>query len=136
METRIQYRGGARFTAETRGHRVECDQPASNGGADTGMTPPEFLLVSLGTCAGYYAAEYLKIHELPTEGLEIRVAAEKALRPARLGAFRIEVIVPGLDAAREAGILRAVNACLVKNTLAALPAIETVVYAAEPACAH
>ena len=52
METRIQYCGGTRFIAEARGHRVECDQPASNGGADTGMTPPEFLLVSLGTCAG------------------------------------------------------------------------------------
>jgi len=133
METRIQYRGGTGFTAETRGHRVECDQPVSHGGADTGMTPPEFLLVSLGTCAGYYAAEYLRIHALPSQGLEIRVAAEKALRPARLAGFRIEVIVPGLDAAHEAGILRAVNACLVKNTLAAPPAVETVVLAAEPA---
>lgn len=133
METRIQYRGGTRFTADTRGHRVECDQPASHGGADTGMTPPEFLLVSLGTCAGYYAAEYLKIHSLPSQGLEIRVAADKALRPARLDSFRIEVIVPGIDPSHEAGMLRSVNACLVKNTLASSPTIQTVVLAAEPA---
>lgn len=135
METRVQYRGGTRFIAEARGHRVECDQPASNGGADTGMTPPEFLLVSLGTCAGYYAAEYLRIHGLPADGLEIRVTAEKAPRPARLGAFRIEVMVPGLDAAAEAGILRSVNACLVKNTLAGMPAIETVVVVPQPTAA-
>ena len=53
--------------------------------------------------------------------------AEKALQPARLGQFRIEVIVPGLDARHEAGILRAVKACLIHNTLLHAPSIETVV---------
>jgi uncharacterized OsmC-like protein len=93
------------------------------------MTPPEFLLVSLGTCAGFYAAQYLKTRSLPSQGLEIKVSAEKAMQPARLGQFRIEVIVPGLDPAHEAGILRAVKACLVHNTLVNAPAIETVVHA-------
>jgi uncharacterized OsmC-like protein len=44
------------FEASARGHRVVCDQPPDNGGSDRGMTPPEYLLVSLGTCAGFYAA--------------------------------------------------------------------------------
>ena len=44
------------------------------------MTPPEFMLASLGACAGYYAAEYLRARSLSTEGLEVRVTAEKALR--------------------------------------------------------
>ena len=32
---------------EARGHRLVCDQPRENGGADAGLTPPEFLLASL-----------------------------------------------------------------------------------------
>jgi putative redox protein len=127
MEIKIQHLGNAKFEASTRGHRVVCDQPAGNGGVDSGMTPPEFLLVSLGTCAGYYAAQYLKTRSLPSDGLEIRVTAEKAAQPARLGQFRIEVAVPVLEPRHEEGILRAVKACLVHNTLLHAPAIETVV---------
>jgi uncharacterized OsmC-like protein len=127
MEIRVQHLGDVKFEATARGHRVVCDQPPDNGGADAGMTPPEFLLVSLGTCAGFYAAQYLKTRSLPAERLEIKVSAEKATQPARLGRFRIEVFAPGLDPRHEAGILRAVKACLIHNTLLNAPAIETVV---------
>jgi uncharacterized OsmC-like protein len=129
MEVSVQYLDGVKFEASARGHRVLCDQPADNGGSNGGMTPPEFLLVSLGTCAGFYAAQYLKTRGLPAEGLEIKVSAEKAKQPARLGSFRIEVLAPGLDPRHEAGLLRAVKACLVHNTLINAPAIETVVHA-------
>lgn len=94
MEVTIQHLGDVQFEARARGHRVFCDQPLENGGSDEGLTPPEFLLVSLGTCAGYYAAEYLKARHLPTEGLSVRVSAEKASGPARLASFRLEVNIP------------------------------------------
>ena len=126
MEVRIQHLGDVRFEASARGHRVVCDQPPDNGGADSGMTPPEFLLVSLGTCAGFYAAQYLKTRSLSAEGLEVKVTAEKAAQPARLGRFRIEVTMPPLDPHHEAGVLRAVKACLIHNTLLHAPEIETV----------
>jgi putative redox protein len=134
MEVTVQYSGGVKFEAAARGHRVVCDQPPTNGGADQGMTPPEFLLVSLGTCAGFYAAQYLRNHSLPAEGLEVRVTAEKAKAPARLGSMRIEVTIgAGLAPEHEAGVLRAVHACLVHNTLLHTPTIETVVRPAVPA---
>ena len=104
-----------------------CDQPLTNGGYDEGMTPPEFLLIALGTCAGFYVAQYLNAHSLTIPELEIRVAAEKAQQPARLASFRIEVLAPSLDAKHEAGILRAVHKCLIHNTLLNPPQIETVV---------
>jgi uncharacterized OsmC-like protein len=69
----------------------------------------------------------MKVRSLAHEGLEVKVSAEKATQPARLGQFRIEVIVPGLDPQHQAGILRAVKACLIHNTLIHAPAIETVV---------
>ena len=128
MEVRVEHIDGVKFSAATRGHQVICDQPESNGGVDAGMTPPEFLLVSLGTCAGFYAAQYLKTRGLPTTGLAIEVHAEKAMQPARIGSFRIEILLPDLAdrEKHEPGILRAVKACLVHNTLIHEPGIETV----------
>ena len=133
MEVIVNYLRNAQFEAVARGHRVLCDQPAENRGTDAGMAPPEFLLTSLGTCAGYYAAEYLRTRSLPTEGLRVRVTADKAAQPARLGSFRIEVTTPELDAHHEAGVLRAVKSCLIHNTLLHAPQIEIALETRAPA---
>lgn len=82
---------------------------------------------SLGTCAGFYAAQYLKTRNLPSGGLEVAVRAEKARQSALVGQFRIEVSVSNLESRPEQGILRAVKACLIHNTLLNAPSIETVV---------
>jgi putative redox protein len=129
MEVTAEFLGDSRFEVQARGHRLICDQPADNGGADTGMTPPEFLLASLATCAAYYAAQYLKVRQLPAENLLVRVSAEKAQQPSRLSSFGIEVAAPGLDERHQAGILRAAKACLIHNTLLGQPSIEIVVNA-------
>ena len=97
MEVSAHNLGDTKFEVAARGHRVICDQPIENGGADEGMSPPEFLLASLATCAGYYATQYLKARGLPTEDLRVRVTAEKAAQPARLASFEIEVTALGLD---------------------------------------
>jgi uncharacterized OsmC-like protein len=127
MEITVHHLGNAQFGATARGHRVVCDQPPANGGADTGMTPPEFLLTALATCAGYYAVEYLKARSIPTTDLEIKVSADKAQQPARLDSFRIEVTMPGIDPRHEEGLQRAVDKCLIRNTLLQKPSIETIV---------
>jgi hypothetical protein len=44
MEVSAHYLGDAKFEVAARDHRVICDQPIENGGADEGMSPPEFLL--------------------------------------------------------------------------------------------
>ena len=130
MQVRVQHLGDVKFEANSRGHRVICDQPAPNGGEDSGMTPPEFLLTALGTCSAYYAAQYLKNHSLSSKGLEVVVSAEKLKAPARLGDFHIEVIADRMDSANEAGLRRAVEACLIHNTLLNAPQIETEVHTA------
>ncbi|HBY63905.1 MAG TPA: osmotically inducible protein OsmC [Solibacterales bacterium] len=125
MEVTIEHLGEVQFEATARGHKVVCDQPSGNGGFNEGMTPPELLLASLGTCAGYYAVEYLKSRSLPIQDLRVRVVAEKAKNPARLGSFVIEVDakLDNLDANRD-GLHRAVEKCLIHNTLLNAPRIQ------------
>lgn len=129
MEVDAHHLGNSKFEICARGHQLICDQPRDNGGSDAGLTPPEFLLASLATCAGYYAAEYLNTRRLPAGDLSVRVVAEKAQNPARLGSFRIEVTVPGLQERHQIGISRAVKSCLVHNTLLQAPKIEIAVEA-------
>ncbi len=124
-EVLVDHLGGVQFEVKARNHTVICDQVVENGGFDEGMTPPEFLLASLGTCAGYYAVQYLKARNLPMEGLRIRTTADKAKAPARLTDFHIEIEYPhDLDERHHEGIVRAVHACLIHNTLLNAPRID------------
>ena len=135
MEVSASFLNGARFKVSARGHEVICDQPLDNGGDDAGLTPPEFLLAALATCAGYYAGQYLKARNLSTDGLSVRVLAEKATQPARLGSFKIEITVPAVDERHQAGLMRAVKSCLVHNTLLHAPSIDVELHQMELAAA-
>jgi putative redox protein len=124
IELQVEHLGGVQFEVKARKHMLICDQPAENEGYDEGMTPPELLLASLGTCAGFYAAQYLKKHKLCSEGTRVRVSAEKASAPARLASFHIAVDVPlQLGEKHQKGIEDAVHHCLIHNTLLYTPEI-------------
>ncbi|MBY0375272.1 MAG: OsmC family protein [Bryobacteraceae bacterium] len=133
IETTVRYLGAVQFEAESRGHKVICDQPESNRGFDAGMTPLEFLLVSVGTCAGFYAQEYLNTNHLPSEGLEVKVTAEKVKPPARLDQFKITIQLPAdLEERHKEGVIKSVQKCVIHNTLHHPPTIDTIVTVAAP----
>jgi uncharacterized OsmC-like protein len=140
MEVTIQHLGEVQFEVKARNHTIYCDQPAEAGGFDEGMTPPEFFLASLGTCAGYYAAQYIKARKLNPDGLRVRVSAEKVKNPARLDNIKIHVDYPqALEAHHHDGLLRAVHQCLIHATLLTTPTITTEIHAAgvsTPSLAH
>jgi putative redox protein len=73
MEVLVEHLGAVQFEIRARSHRIVSDQPAENFGHDEGMTPPELLLASLGSCAAFYAAQYLRKHRLASEGTRVRV---------------------------------------------------------------
>lgn len=125
MEILVEQVQGVRFSIKARDHVIVSDQPQDNGGIDAGMTPPELLLASLGSCAAFYAAEYLRSRKLAESGISVSVSADKLKGPARLGNFQIRVKSPVLltSEQREA-LARSVEHCLVKNTLLNPPQIE------------
>jgi len=128
MEVTVEHLGSLQFEIKARSHLIISDQPAENFGLDEGMTPPELLLASLGSCAGFYAAQYLRKHRLATAGTRVRVTAEKVKNPARIENFRIEVDVEGeLSEDHRTGVEGAVHHCLIHNTLLHPPKIEIAV---------
>jgi putative redox protein len=125
MEVTVEHLGSVQFEIKARSHSIISDQPVENFGHDEGMTPPELLLASLGSCAGFCAAQYLRKHRLATSGTRVRVTAEKVKDPARIENFRIEVNVEGeLSDQHRAGVEEAAHHCLIHNTLLRSPKIE------------
>jgi putative redox protein len=126
MEVTINYEGKEQFQVKARSHTILSDQPHKNGGDDTGMTPTEIFLASLGSCAGFYAVKYLQTREIDATGLKIDVSAEKATHPLRLEEIAIHLSLPtSLDDLHYAGVEKAMQSCLIHNTLTHPPKITT-----------
>ena len=131
MEVIVEHLGAVQFEIKARQHVIACDQPPENGGFDEGMTPPELMLASLASCAGFYAAMYLRKHKIAETGTRVRVSAEKLKDPARLSNFVISVDAPiGLDAEHVSGLEVAVQHCLIHNTLLHPPTISIEIHRA------
>ena len=124
MQVHVQQLENVKFAIHARNHTVICDQPADNCGTDEGMTPPELMLASLGSCAAFYALQYLKARNLTSNGVQVTVNAEKLKNPARLGNFQIEVECPvPLTEEQQRAMVRSVHSCLIHNTLMSVPEI-------------
>jgi uncharacterized OsmC-like protein len=136
MEVKVSHIDKVSFSIQSRSHTILCDQPAENGGEDSGMTPPELMLASLGSCAAFYAVQYLKARSLAGSGVEVSVTADKLKQPARLGNFNIHVVCPvALTEAQKEGLMRSVHCCLIHNTLLSPPEIKIELTIAETAVA-
>jgi putative redox protein len=130
MEVLVEHLGAVQFEIKARQHVIASDQPLENGGFDEGMTPPELLLASLGSCAAFYAAAYLRKHKLADLGTRVRVTADKKKDPPRIDDFLISIDVPtDLAPHHVAGIERAVHQCLIHNTLLNPPSISIAIKA-------
>lgn len=117
MEVVVEHLGALQFEIKARKHSIVSDQPVENSGYDEGMTPPELMLASLGSCAAYYAADYLKREKLAS-GTRVKVTADKLKNPARLDHFRIEVQTTAeLDDKQREGLEASVHRCIIHNTL-------------------
>lgn len=122
----IDYSGGYKFRARARSHEIVSDQPAEKHGEDTGPTPPELFISSLGTCIGVYAVFFAEKHpEISLEGMKVEMEWERSDNPARIGTIRAKVTLPGGVPERFRDALhRSVEACLIHNTITHPPRVE------------
>ena len=89
-----------------------------------GPSPGRLMVASLGLCAEFYAALYLRKHKISDEGLTVEIKETNGQNPGRAIAFAIEVKVKAvLTDEQKSGIMNNVRHCYVGNTLKGNPEI-------------
>jgi len=122
MSMQITFPGGMAVDASYRGHTIHTDQPRAAGGEGSGPTPFDLFLVSIGTCAGYYALRFCRERGLDTTGLGLSLETEWDEGREHLAAVRIEIeLPPAFPVKYRAAVVRAAEQCKVKRQLQAPP---------------
>lgn len=111
------------FTFQAKSGKYEFAIDASGNG----ISPPDALLASLGSCIGVYIRKYAEGARLDLSGFSITVKAEFS-KAAPFGFQSIGVSVDlkgaGLDERRRNALLQFIRNCPVHNTLKGSPEIE------------
>jgi len=92
-----------------------------------GITPPDTLLASLGSCIGVYVRKYADGAKLAIENFSITVTADFSQEPPacfREIKVRLDLKAAQLDERRKKALLEFIKNCPVHHTLAANPAID------------
>ena len=132
LPVHVVHRGGDRFDINVRGHLIRTDQPAGDGGDDTGPTPTELFIASLAGCVAFYARRYLDRHDLPTECLAVEADFRMGSCPARVARIEVRLTIPAeVPVERREALLAVASHCTVHNSLITAPEI-SVAFAAAP----
>jgi ribosomal protein S12 methylthiotransferase accessory factor len=128
MEMTVAFPGGSRVDAAYGEFVIRTDQPVQTGGGGTAPAPFDYFIASLGTCAGLYVLNFLRLRDLPVDDARLTVRTVKDPDGKRLSSITIRVDMPETfpEKYRKA-ILNAVNLCNVKRLLTDPPRIETIV---------
>jgi uncharacterized OsmC-like protein len=115
--------GGDVYAVAVRGHVLTVDQPLTDGGTDTGVTPVELLVGSLAACVAHYCGRHLDHHHVPHPGLRVTAEYTTAAAPARVATVDLRLAVPGLPLEYAHSLLAVARFCTVHNTLAQRPVV-------------
>ena len=126
-EMTVSFPGNKRVDVHWGNMIAKTDQRKAAGGDESAPQPFDLFFVSLASCAGISALEYCTEHSLPTEGLGVRLIAERPKGERRYTTVRVEVTPPAdFPADHLAGLLQEADDCSVKRHIQNPPAFETV----------
>lgn len=126
-ELSVAYKGGMSFETQARQHKTRCDLPQEKGGGDTGMTPTEAFMGSLGACVGLYVARYCQNARLDARDMTLRVSWQVAEDKKRYGKIEIALTLPHAEPGkREPALLEVARHCFLHRTIEGHPDIRII----------
>ena len=123
----VTFPGGKSVDAHYDGRTVETDQSVKNGGEGSAPEPFDLFFVSMSTCVGIYVLEFCNSRKLNTEGLGVRLQAERDPEKKLFTPIRIEITLPAdFPEKYHKAILRTANLCTVKKHIVTAPEFDVV----------
>lgn len=114
----LGFPGGKKVDAHFNGFTVQTDQEVKYGGEGSAPQPFDLFFASIATCCGYYALQFCLSRELNTDGLKVRLTAEKNEKKKLFDEIILFLTLPeGFPQKYRDAIVRAVNLCTVKRHL-------------------
>jgi len=108
-QVKINNRGGYSFEVKAKEHAFTVDMQGVSG-----VTPPDVLLASLGSCLGVYLRKYIEGAKLMLEQFSIDVAADFSREaPVCFRKINVNIDLKGLklDARRLQAMLEFIKKC-------------------------
>lgn len=113
-----KYKGGMLFESKVGNHTVTIDVPPDMGGSDRAPTPPQFFVISLGSCVAAFVATYCQQAGVDASDMTVDVSFDKAENPPRLINLKVTVKLPNANCnARKQALLRVAQHCPVHETI-------------------
>src|SRR5660397_290719 len=127
MDMRVYFPGNRKVYADYKGFTIETDQPEQGGGDGTAPSPFDMFVVSIGTCAGIFAVDFMHQRDIPTDDAAIILRTERDPEKRLIGKITLELQLPEeFPAKYEEALIRAVDLCTVKRHLADPPDFDVV----------
>jgi putative redox protein len=124
MEMEVFFPGNQRVYAEFKGFTIETDQPESDGGDNSAASPFDLFLVSIATCAGYYAVAFMKERGISAEGAHMHVDIERDPKTHLVRKMSLDLqLPPGFPEKYRAAMIRSMDHCTVKRHLLEPPEV-------------
>jgi ribosomal protein S12 methylthiotransferase accessory factor len=124
-DIKVTFGGGLRVNAEYKGFVVQTDQPVHQGGGGTAPSPFDYFLISLATCAGFYALEFCQERKIPVEGLDVSMNMERGAASKMIEKVTVHIGLPtGFPPKYTGAIVKAVDLCAVKAHILKPPQFE------------
>ncbi|GAC1388783.1 MAG: hypothetical protein NVSMB4_14930 [Acidimicrobiales bacterium] len=122
LSVRAVWGGGYRCEVSARQHRILVDEPTTVGGTDTGSTPTELFLASLGSCFALALGHVAAKRGLELGAVDIDVTGIYDGPSFRSLTLDVRVETPDPDGVDDL-LERARKVCYVSNTLAHPPEV-------------
>jgi ribosomal protein S12 methylthiotransferase accessory factor len=128
----IYFPGGKRVYADYNGFTVETDQPVDAGGGGTASAPFDLFLVSIGTCAGYYALTFMQQRNIDPAGSKVAMRTHRDPDTGLVDRIDIELTTPpGFPDKYRDAIIKTMDLCAVKKAIAHPPGFTVTTVAGE-----
>jgi ribosomal protein S12 methylthiotransferase accessory factor len=126
-ELKVVFGENYRIDVDYKGFTIKTDQPVHDGGDGTAPSPFDYFLVSLASCAGFYALAFCRERKIPVEGLGVAMTTERGEVSKMIDKITIAVTPPaGFPEKYRSALLKSVDHCTVKAHMMRPPQFEVV----------